>query len=71
MIRIWKGDLSVVDKQIYGDNRKLTSLKDIINAKDPTSKADEMAQKLIIGSLQKQFTSLKVCGEENVMNPML
>ena len=58
-----KGDLKVVEK-MYGENKKLTSLKDILNVKDPTTMADEMAQKLIIGSLQKSFPNLRVCGEE-------
>ena len=58
-----KGDLQVVEK-MYGDNRKCKSLKDIMNVQDPTTVADEMAQKLIIGSLQKVFPTLKVCGEE-------
>ena len=58
-----KGDLKVVEK-MYGENKKLTSLKDILNVEDPMTLADEMAQKLIIGSLQKKFPNLRVCGEE-------
>ena len=57
------GDLNVVEK-MYGENKKLTSLRDILNVKDPMTMADEMAQKLICGSLRKQFPKLKVCGEE-------
>ena len=58
-----KGDLKVVEK-MYGENKKLSSIQEIMNVKDPTTMADEMAQRLIIGSLQNQFPSLKVCGEE-------
>eukprot|EP01084_Bolivina_argentea_P138475 243766_1 len=58
-----EGDLQVIEK-VYGENKKLTSLKEILNVKDPTTIADELAQKMIIGSLQKLFPKLKVCGEE-------
>jgi len=58
-----KGDFGVIEKT-YGDNRKLTSLRDILNAQEPTTMADELAQKLIIGSLQKTFPKLRVLGEE-------
>ena len=51
-------------EKMYGESKKLTSLHDILNVEDPTTLADEMAQKLIIGSLQKQFPNLRVCGEE-------
>ena len=58
-----KGDLQVVEK-MYGQNKRCKSLKDIMSVQDPTTVADEMAQKLIVGSLQRVFPSLKVCGEE-------
>eukprot|EP01084_Bolivina_argentea_P031452 58212_1 len=59
-----KGDLAVIEK-MYGENKKLTSLQDILNVKDPTTKADELAQKMIIASLRHAFPGLRVCGEED------
>lgn len=57
------GDLRIVDKAFDG-NRTLTSIQDILNVKDPTTVADEVAQKLIIGSLQSRFPNLRINGEE-------
>ena len=39
-----KGDLQVVEK-LYGENRKLSSLKEILNVRDPTTIADEMVHR--------------------------
>ena len=62
-----KGDLKVVEK-MYGSNKPLKSLADIKKVKDPQTIADEMAQKLIIGSLQEAFPLLTICGEEGDLN---
>ena len=51
----------MVDKAF--DDKKL-SKNEILEAKDPTTAADLLAQKLIVGSLQKTFPKLLIKGEE-------
>ena len=55
------GDLQVIDKAL---GKSVLSKSDSLKAQDPTTLADVTAERLIIGSIKKQFPGLRVCGEE-------
>lgn len=68
-----KGELGVVDKVVHSakhDKPRPPStyfsefLQGINNDYDPQTEADRSSQKCIIGSLSKQYSNLKIIGEE-------
>lgn len=66
-----KGELGVVDKVLHSakhEPRPSSHLSEFLqginNDYDPQTEADRSSQKCIIGSLSKQYSNLKIIGEE-------
>ena len=62
MIVFIDGDLKVVDKAL-GNDKVLSKITEQ-DAKDPTTVADTLAQKIIVSSIKYYYPKINICGEE-------